>query len=48
VLDARRHGFDAIVIADGTRPVTRIGGDEANEEMRRAGAHFETTTDEAS
>jgi nicotinamidase/pyrazinamidase len=44
VLDARRHGFEAIVISDGTRPVTRIGGGEANEEMRRAGAHFETTT----
>jgi nicotinamidase/pyrazinamidase len=43
VLDARRHGFEAIVIADGTRPVTRIGGDEANEEMHRAGAQFETT-----
>jgi len=43
VLDARREGFETIVIADGTRPVTRDGGDEANEEMRRAGARFETT-----
>jgi nicotinamidase/pyrazinamidase len=43
VLDARRAGFDAIVIADGTRPVTRAGGDAADEEMRRAGARFETT-----
>jgi nicotinamidase/pyrazinamidase len=44
VLDAQRQGFQAVVISDGTRPVTRIGGDEANEEMRRAGADFETTT----
>jgi nicotinamidase/pyrazinamidase len=44
VLDARRHGFEAVVIGDGTRPVTQVGGDEANEEMRRAGAHFERTT----
>jgi nicotinamidase/pyrazinamidase len=43
VLDARREGFDAIVIADATRPVTRAGGERANEEMRRAGACFETT-----
>ena len=44
VLDARREGFEAIVIADGTRPVTRAGGERASEEMRRAGACFETTT----
>jgi nicotinamidase/pyrazinamidase len=44
VLDARRLGFEAVVIRDGTRPVTPVGGDEANEEMGRAGAHFETTT----
>jgi nicotinamidase/pyrazinamidase len=37
VLDARREGFEVIVIADATRPVTRVGGDEANEEMRRGG-----------
>jgi nicotinamidase/pyrazinamidase len=43
VLDARRAGFEAIVIADGTRPVTHAGGAKANDEMRRAGAHFETT-----
>jgi nicotinamidase/pyrazinamidase len=42
VLDARRHGFEVIVLTDGTRPVTPIGGREANEEMRRAGARFET------
>lgn len=43
VLDARREGFDTIVIGDATCPVTREGGDSANEEMRRAGARFETT-----
>ena len=45
VLDARRHGFEVIVITDGTRPVTPSGGREANEEMLRAGARFETTAD---
>lgn len=43
VLDARREGFEAIVITDGTLPVTRAGGDEATKEMRSAGARFETT-----
>jgi nicotinamidase/pyrazinamidase len=43
VLDARRLGFEAIVISDGTRPVSPTNGDTANEEMRRAGARFETT-----
>ena len=43
VLDARLNGFEAIVIADATRPVTRAGGDAANEEMRQAGACFEST-----
>ena len=47
VLDARRQGFDAVVIGDGTRPVTRAGGDSASDEMRLAGALVETT-DEAS
>jgi len=44
VLDARREGFDTIVIADATCPVTGAGGERANEEMRQAGARFETTT----
>jgi nicotinamidase/pyrazinamidase len=44
VLEARREGFETIVIADATRPVTASGGDAANEEMRRAGARFETTS----
>jgi nicotinamidase/pyrazinamidase len=43
VLDARREGFDAVVIADATRPVTRSGAERANEEMRQAGACFDTT-----
>jgi nicotinamidase/pyrazinamidase len=43
VLDARRENLETFVIEDATRPVTRAGGGEANEEMRRAGARFETT-----
>lgn len=43
VLDALRHGYETIVIADGTRPITAAGGQSANEEMRQAGARFETT-----
>lgn len=43
VLDARRHGFDTVVIADATMPVTREGFDRAEAEMRQAGATFETT-----
>jgi nicotinamidase/pyrazinamidase len=43
VLDARREGFEAIVIADGTRPVSLRGGQSADEDMRKAGARFETT-----
>jgi nicotinamidase/pyrazinamidase len=42
-LGARREGFETIVIADATRPVTFDGGIEATEEMRQAGARFETT-----
>jgi nicotinamidase/pyrazinamidase len=43
VLGAREEGFDAVVIADATRPVTPAGGESATDEMRRAGALFETT-----
>lgn len=43
VLDARREGLDIIVIADATRPVTRSGGEQAIDEMRRAGVRLETT-----
>jgi nicotinamidase/pyrazinamidase len=44
VLDARREGFPTIVIADATLPVTREGAQTAEEEMRRAGAQFETSS----
>lgn len=43
VLDACREGFDTVVIADGTRPVTREGGQTSTQDMRQAGARFETT-----
>jgi nicotinamidase/pyrazinamidase len=43
VLDARRHGFQVCVIADGMRPVTAEGGERAIAEMREAGAILETT-----
>jgi nicotinamidase/pyrazinamidase len=43
VLDARREGLETMVIADATRPVTRAGGERANDEMRQAGARFEIT-----
>jgi nicotinamidase/pyrazinamidase len=44
VLDASHERFDAIVIGDAMRPVTRAGGERANDEMRQAGACFETTS----
>lgn len=43
VLDARRHGFETVVIADATMPVTREGRDRAEQQMREAGATFTTT-----
>lgn len=43
VLDARRQGFDVIVIEDGTLPVTAEGGTCARDDMRQAGVVFETT-----
>jgi nicotinamidase/pyrazinamidase len=43
VLDARREGFETIVIADATMPVTREGSELAQEQMLSAGARFETT-----
>ena len=45
VLDARREGFETIVIADATCPVTRAGGERANDDMRQAGVRFESTGD---
>jgi nicotinamidase/pyrazinamidase len=43
VLDARREGFETIVIADATKPVTREGSELAQEQMRKAGAAFAAT-----
>ena len=43
VVDAWREGLETIVIADATRPVTRAGGERANEDMHHAGARFDTT-----
>jgi len=40
VLDARREGFEVIVIRDATRPVTAEGGERARARMREAGARF--------
>ena len=36
-LDARRYGFETILIADAARPVTPTGGQHALDEMRAAG-----------
>lgn len=38
VLDARREGFDTVLICEATRPVTAEGGEHALREMREAGA----------
>ncbi|WP_347258704.1 nicotinamidase [Methylocaldum sp.] len=38
VLDARRDGFEVMVIQDATRPVTPEGGEQARRKMREAGA----------
>ena len=43
VLDARRHGFGAVVISDATMPVTPEGFHRAERQMRDAGATFTTT-----
>lgn len=43
VLDAMREGFETVVIADATMPVTREGSELAEEQMLKAGARFETT-----
>ena len=43
VLDARHNAIETIVIADATLPVTREGGERADDEMRTAGARFERT-----
>lgn len=38
VLDARRKGFEVILIREATRPVTPRGGKEARRKMQEAGA----------
>lgn len=43
VLDARREGFETILIADATRPVTSAGGEQAIDDMLRAGVRIERT-----
>jgi nicotinamidase/pyrazinamidase len=40
VLDARKAGFEVLLIADATRPVTPEGGREALDNMRSAGAEI--------
>lgn len=40
VLDARRGGFEVVVIQGGTRPVSEEGGERARGEMREAGARL--------
>jgi nicotinamidase/pyrazinamidase len=42
VLDARKEGFEVVVIADATKPVTLEGREKARAEMRAAGAGFTT------
>jgi nicotinamidase/pyrazinamidase len=46
VLDAKKHGFDAVVIQGATRPVSKEGGKQALEDMKKAGASIIENTDE--
>lgn len=41
VLEARREGFEAVLLCEATCPVTAEGGERALREMREAGAVFE-------
>jgi len=41
VLDARRHGFEVVVIQNATKPVSAAGSERARRRMREAGALFE-------
>jgi nicotinamidase/pyrazinamidase len=43
VLDALKHGFEVVLIADATRPVTPEGGEQARKEMQQAGAKIMET-----
>ena len=40
VLDARREGFDVVVITTGTCPITLEGGEKARWQMKEAGTRF--------
>jgi nicotinamidase/pyrazinamidase len=40
MLDARKEGFEVVLISDATRPVTVQGGEEARRKMRESGAQF--------
>ncbi len=40
VLDARKEGFEVVLIQDATRPVTPQGGEKARKEMQVAGVHI--------
>lgn len=42
VLDGRKEGFEVVLIADATKPVTPEGGDKARRQMQGAGVRFET------
>jgi nicotinamidase/pyrazinamidase len=42
VLDARREGFDVVVIENATRPVSAEGGQKARDQMRQAGVQLAT------
>ncbi|MGM0507288.1 MAG: isochorismatase family protein, partial [Bacteroidota bacterium] len=40
VLDACKAGFDVILVTEGTRPVTKEGGEKARKAMKQAGARL--------
>ncbi len=44
VLDARKEGFEVIVIENATYPVTAAGGEEARRRMRESGAQLQTAS----
>jgi nicotinamidase/pyrazinamidase len=43
VLDGRREGFEVVLIADATRPVTLEGGEKARQKMQESGTLFMRT-----
>jgi len=40
VLDGRREGFDVLLIANATRPITSESGEQARQQMQAAGARI--------